>query len=187
MSRRSAREKRRGWGKMANKVVNLLRLMPAVSAGVTNYVLRGFTDNEGNEERRSAIAYLNGGFASRPRSQDTLDAVVAHVGGESNSPIVIATRDPAAIAAFETAAGALAEGETALFTASGAFVKIDVLGNVTVSPSPTGFVRMGRGAAASALLPSLNGVVTGIDVDSFTGLPLWMLGSGSAIVTAQKL
>jgi len=67
--------------------------------------------------------------------------------------------------------------EATTATIQGATVNVKG-GNVNV----TGSVSLG----GSNLLPSINGVMTGSDIDPITTLPYWMLGCGSTTVKATK-
>lgn len=181
--RATPREKRQRVGRTARAIANLIRALPATATAIAAWTLRGFSDGDNTESIDDVPIYQGVGFAARPKSGHG-EAVLAHLGGESNSPIVIATRDRFAAAQFEQVAGQLGEGETAVFTEAGAYIKLDAQGNVVVVPAATGTVKVGR--APDLLLPVLQGVMTGESVDVITGVPHGTIGNASAVVMAQK-
>ena len=182
--RLSSADKRSRWGKIWTRIMNLLRRMTVVGTGLAEWDVEGFNDGE-NTEADSAEVFGGIGFASRPSNGANAEVIVGHLGGDSNHPVILATRDLDSALNFEQVAGSLLAGETAIFTPSGAYVKIDALGNIDVVPSGAGFVRMGANPAL--LVPPLNGVLSGESIDPFTGKPHAVLGNASVKVLARKL
>jgi phage gp45-like len=104
-------------GKASNTIRNLVRRMLVTASSGAQWALEGFSDGEGNVERDDVEVFSGVGFYSRP-IDGSGEVVVVKVGGESGHPVVVATRDQAALAALEAVIGAIGPGETVVFNRS---------------------------------------------------------------------
>lgn len=166
-------------GKSAVQMFNTIRRMSARSTGVLSWVVRGFYDGTNFEEPEVEI-FQPGGFASRPTADAKAEVIVSYL-GKGDTAVGIATRDATAAKA---AVDDLGEGETAIFTESGARVKIDASGNIEVTPSASGTVKIG--ASPETMTALIDGVLNGSSVDVFTGKTHGALGNASSKVLAKK-
>lgn len=181
MSRTTVKSLRQRTGKTATALFNLLRRMAVRSTGLLNWKLRGFYDGENNEDIDVEV-FQPGGFASRPTSTAKAETIVAMLGGKGSAAVAIATRDATAANA---AASDLAAGETTIFTESGARVKIDASGNIEVTPSSSGTVKIGTNP--STMVSLVDGALNASAVDPFTGKTHGVLGNGSSKVFLKKV
>lgn len=107
-------------GQAAVAIDNLLRHMLVRAARGAVWALTGLVDGDGNEEVEPAVpVYGQLGVWALPPSSGAPEVIVAHLGGKSGNPVVVAARDEATRRALEEALGGLAPGETAVFGAGG--------------------------------------------------------------------
>lgn len=98
------------------------------------------------------------GFFSRPPDSANAEAIVVKVGGSTQHPVIIATRDEQTRQAF-AAIAALAADESAIYN-SQARVHVQADGTVVVDD--------GSGAVALALKSDVDGVVTALTAHTHT-------------------
>jgi phage gp45-like len=165
-----------GDSRLLRTLSNALRRVAVHASGGRLWQLAGFV----GEVFTDVPVFHGVGYKARPAGD--AEAVLLKIQANPDLPVVIALRDVDAEAAFESARGELAAGETAIFTGSGAYVVIDRLGNVNVVPSATGTVNLG----AETLLPT-QGVVNGEAIDTFTQKTQFLIGNASPFVKARKV
>lgn len=122
MTRESQESLRQRQGKLSLRLANVVRLVSIADASALEWVLEGLVDDDGNREDISAQVYSNVGFLSRPRTGVETEAVVLNVGGDSNSPLQVGSRDPALNDSYVEAEGLEAD-QTVLLNSS-AHVKV---------------------------------------------------------------
>jgi hypothetical protein len=134
MSRLTRGSKRARHGATATKLDNLLRRMSIADVAALEFALEGYVDAAGNVETDSAEVFGVAGVASLPAADDKAEALVAYLGGDSNAPAIVATRNADAIRRLEAIEGPAKAGATYLFS-SDARARV-VLENETAAPNP---------------------------------------------------
>lgn len=91
---KKANEQRRH---QAEWMLRLRGLVRRTTLGVTSEIFRwavkGFVDDENNEESDDAEVFQGVGFASRPPSDSNAEVIVVNVGAQGDHPVIVASRD----------------------------------------------------------------------------------------------
>ncbi len=129
--------------------------------------LAGYEDADGNQETFDRVeVFHNVGFGARPRAGFG-EAIVVNVGGASNHPVVICSRDHSITVSIE-------EDETVIYNSTGACVRITKTGNVLIG----GMAAAHPAARGDSLQASLNAAIAALN-DHFLTHP----GSGVSVHT----
>lgn len=133
-------------GPLARLARTMLRRLAVLSSSAGLWQVEGYTP----ADRDNAVEAFQGvGFASRPRSSATAEAVVVKIGGASEHQVIVAARD------FEIEPD-LAEDEVAIFNSTGAIVRITKDGDIVVEPAAGRevLVRSSGGSAEALAMKS---------------------------------
>jgi hypothetical protein len=129
--------------------------------------LFGYEDPDGNQEPFDDVeVFGNVGFSSRPRGGGNAEVILLHVGGQSDHPVVVATRDRSIEIEIE-------EDETIIFNSTGACVRVTAAGDVLIGDKDATH-PVARGDVMEA---KLNALIAEFQAHGHVG------GSGSPVTT----
>lgn len=126
----------------------------------------GYKDSDGNQETFNNVEMFGGvGIHARPADNGRVEAIIIHVGGDEEHPVMVATRDRSMQVELQA-------DETAIFN-SQTVIRVKADGTVEI------------GSRGATLTP-LDEIVHGRGVDTFTGLTYKALGSTTSKLKAEK-
>ena len=100
---------------------NILRRFAVRStSAVLQWTLDGLEDADGNVETETAEVFGVAGVVSRPPAEARAEVILAYLGGKSNAPVILVTRDADTLRAFLDKEG-LELDESALYNTQAAF------------------------------------------------------------------
>lgn len=126
----------------------------------------GYRDSDGNRETFNNVEIFGGvGIHARPANSGRVEAIIVHVGGDEEHPVIVATRDQSMQVELEG-------DETAIFN-SKSVIRIKADGTIEI------------GSRGAELTP-LDELVHGRGIDPFTGKTYKILGATTSKVRAEK-
>lgn len=153
-------------GKAATAMKSTIRRM--IIGGTSRPLWQLFGFERADEENAPVFSGI--GFYSRPRSDANAEVIIVKVGGGSEHPVIVATRDESLRKAIDAIKN-MAADESAIFNSS---ARVHVRANGTVE------IDDGSGAVALALKSDVDALKTAHD----THTHLYAPGPGSPVATA---